>query len=151
MMSQNLNITEDQKKQLQSWVNQKISLSDIQKNIQNQWEFSITYMDLRFLIDDLSVEIPVEQDPIPKTPTDDPNDTLTPPQEGVRVEVDKVMRPGTLVSGSVTFTDGEHAQWHLDTMGRIGLVPTKEGYQPLPQDIQDFQIQLKTELQKAGF
>lgn len=69
----------------------------------------------------------------------------------VRIEVDRLMRPGTVVSGSVTFSDGVTATWALDQMGRLGLDAGRKGYRPSPNDIRDFQLALQRELQKNGF
>ena len=69
----------------------------------------------------------------------------------VRVEVDRLMRPGTVVSGSVTFSDGVTATWALDQMGRLGLDAGRKGYRPNTNDIRDFQLALQRELQKTGY
>ncbi|PWU06940.1 MAG: hypothetical protein C5B43_01045, partial [Verrucomicrobia bacterium] len=62
-----------------------------------------------------------------------------------------IMRPGTLVSGNVTFSDGMSGTWQLDQQGRIGLIPSTEGYRPSQDDIQEFQIKLQDALHKAGY
>ena len=49
---------------------------------------------------------------------------------GVSVGVDEIAIPGTLVSGKVTFSDGNTAAWHLDQTGRLGLAPKQPGYRP---------------------
>ncbi len=75
-----------------------------------------------------------------------------PPVAGqVSVSVDKLARPGALVSGKVTFTDGNQAAWHLDQTGRLGLVPQQAGYRPPDADVEDFRAALETELAKLGF
>jgi hypothetical protein len=55
-----------------------------------------------------------------------------------------------LVSGQVTFSDGNTAEWYLDQTGRLGLVPKTEGYRPSPPDIQKFQVALEREVTRAG-
>ena len=67
------------------------------------------------------------------------------------LEVDRIMRPGTVVSGSVTFSDGVSGKWALDQMGRLMLDTPQKGYQPSPADIQTFQRELQTQLQRQGF
>jgi hypothetical protein len=106
------------------------------------------------LIDELKL-VPKDAEPPPQ-----PKDIATQPQKaekeipaipgGVSVKVDTVMRPGALVSGKVTFSDGNSAEWYLDQMGRLGLVPGQQGYRPSPADVQAFQEQLQQELQKLG-
>jgi hypothetical protein len=69
----------------------------------------------------------------------------------VKVEVDRLMKPGALVSGSVTFSDGVKAQWSLDQAGRLGLAGVKPGYRPSQTDVQEFQLALQKELAKQGY
>jgi hypothetical protein len=68
----------------------------------------------------------------------------------VSVTVDQLMRPGSMVSGKVTFSDGQKADWYLDQQGRLGLAPAVQGYRPPQSDIAEFQVALDRELQKMG-
>ena len=61
------------------------------------------------------------------------------------------LRPGAVVSGKVTFSDGQNAEWYLDQMGRLGVVPAQQGYKPAAADVQQFQAALQSELAKMGF
>jgi hypothetical protein len=65
--------------------------------------------------------------------------------------VDQVTRPGAIVSGKVTFTDGQLADWYLDQMGRLGVVPKQQGYKPAAGDVQQFQMALESEMAKLGY
>ena len=67
------------------------------------------------------------------------------------LEIDRIMRPGTMVSGSVTFSDGVTAKWALDQQGRLMLETAQKGYQPSPSDVQTFQRELQAQLQRQGF
>ena len=69
----------------------------------------------------------------------------------VKVKVDALTRPGAMVSGNVTFSDGQSAGWYLDAMGRLGMVPPSPGYRPPQGEIQTFQMLLENELSKLGF
>jgi hypothetical protein len=69
----------------------------------------------------------------------------------VSVTLDQIARPGTMISGKVTFSDGNTAEWYLDQMGRLGVVPAVKGYKPSQQDVQTFQMELQRQLQKMGF
>jgi hypothetical protein len=64
--------------------------------------------------------------------------------------MDSLTLPGALVSGKATFSDGETAVWMLDQNGRPGLDPDTEGYRPTPEDIKEFQLQLRDLIQKSG-
>ena len=69
----------------------------------------------------------------------------------VSVALDRLYQPGAVVSGQVTFSDGEQADWALDQTGRLSLKAATEGYQPVESDIQAFQQRLSALLQKQGF
>ena len=72
-------------------------------------------------------------------------------QGGVKVELDRVVRPGAVVSGTVTFSDGTAGKWALDQYGRLMLDTGKKGYQPPADDVQEFQRELSIQLQHHGF
>ena len=76
-----------------------------------------------------------------------------PPAGGgkVSVTVDQITRPGAIVSGKVTFSDGQIADWYLDQTGRLGVVPKQQGYKPSAADVQDFQLALQQEVAKLGY
>ncbi|MBE2215841.1 MAG: hypothetical protein IAE82_18350 [Opitutaceae bacterium] len=69
----------------------------------------------------------------------------------VKVEVDRVMRPGTVVSGSVTFSDGQSGKWALDQYGRLMFEGSTPGYRPGQGDLQAFQRELSAVLQRQGY
>ena len=66
------------------------------------------------------------------------------------MSVDQITRPGAIVSGKVTFSDGQTADWYLDQTGRLGVVPKQQGYKPSAADVQNFQIALQQEVAKMG-
>lgn len=108
-------------------------------------------MDLRFLVDDLGLEIkasaPKFDDPKPTQPLG----TSPSSDGGVSVTLDKLSRPDALVSGQVTFSDGVRAQWHLDQLGRLSLDAAQAGYKPSSEDLQAFQTELRKAVEKSGF
>jgi hypothetical protein len=157
-------ITTEQKAQVAKWVADGASLSEVQKRLNQEFNISLTYMDTRFLVDDLNLTVkdaPTKPSintelnkpasapggaPTPSSPLGE-----APAAGGVRVSVDKIVRPGSLVSGNVTFSDGMTADWTLDQAGRLGLIPKTKGYQPKPQDVQEFQYALQDELARLGY
>ena len=60
------------------------------------------------------------------------------------------MKPGAIVSGTVKFSDGVNSNWSVDQLGRLALNPSQEGYQPSAEDLQIFQKELQSALQKHG-
>lgn len=148
-----MKLSDDQKEQLKLWLADGLSLSEIYKQVSNAWKQPMTYMELRFLIDDLDLQFTEKVKPVNEGPSTK-KEALSEELEllhQVVVEVDKVIRPGALVSGSVIFSDGVPAAWQLDQMGRIGLIPSKEGYKPSETDIKEFQASLQEAMQKAGY
>jgi hypothetical protein len=124
----------------------------------NQWNIRMNYMEARMLIGDLQLlpkdpvvpaaEKPTEQD----TAQDEPSAEAAGNGPGaVSVTTDTIARPGAMISGRVTFSDGQTGMWHLDQFGRFNLTPPVPGYKPSEEDIQKIQPLLDRELSKAGF
>ncbi|MEO1825426.1 MAG: hypothetical protein ABGZ31_06925, partial [Roseibacillus sp.] len=67
--------------------------------------------------------------------------------DSVEVTTDEVTRPGAMVSGRVTFSDGAKAIWLIDEYGRPGLEPETPGYQPSESDLSEFEKHLRALLQ----
>jgi len=127
-----------------------ISLSDVQKTLESKHEVKITYMELRMIVADLKVNwTKLDGEPEPEedegevaeldAELDDVNETV--------VNVSKIVRPGSMMSGDVTFKSGVKAEWYLDQMGRLGLNPADESQKPTEEDIMEFQQKLQEELQ----
>lgn len=154
-----MQLTDEQKQLARTWVEAGMKLSDFQKRLETEFGIRMTYMEVRFLVDDLKV-MPKDAEPVKKpepAPAAAPEAAAVPAgaaegqfSAGVQVTVDTVTRPGALASGSVTFSDGQKAQWYLDQMGRFGMAAATKGYRPSQEDLQDFQMALDRELQKLG-
>jgi hypothetical protein len=153
-------LTDEQQQQVRAWIAEGLKLSDVQQRLAEQFDIRLTYMEARFLIDDLKLT-PAETAPpaapaatasvAASSPLVAPDAPAAAPAGGVAVKVDEIARPGAIVSGSVTFSDGGKAQWHLDQYGRLGMVPATEGYRPPQEDVPEFQAALDRELQRLGF
>jgi hypothetical protein len=63
-----MTLTPEQKQTVASWVAAGDNLSAIQKKLSEQFKISMTYMDVRFLVDDLDLAL---KDPAPKVDTND--------------------------------------------------------------------------------
>ena len=158
-----MNLDEAQKQRVTEWIKEGLKLSEIQSKLASEFRIHLTYMEVRFLVDDLKLTpkdqqaVPPEKKVLP-TKGKEPDASLAAqapgvggaPSDGVSVTLDNVTRPGAVVSGSVTFSDGNVAQWYLDQFGRLGLAPQQQGYKPSAADLEAFQIELQNELQKAG-
>ena len=152
-----MSLTPEQKQTVASWVAAGDNLSLVQKKLTEHFKISMTYRDVRFLVDDLNLEL---IDPAPKADASDvskahvgavpapraapgPQGDQPQPQGGpgpgqgagdedeipgtedypaadeaalpeaapegastLTLELDRIMRPGAMVSGNVTFSDG---------------------------------------------
>lgn len=196
-----MSLTPEQNQAVAAWVAAGDNLSVVQKKLAEEFKISMTYRDVRFLVDDLGLELknaapkadvsdvtkaqaPAAAVPPPRAPApekkgfvdklkekvglggDEPDDLPPeeeyPADEGVpadapsgasslKLEVDRIMRPGTVVSGTVTFSDGVSGKWALDQYGRLMLETGQKGYQPSAADVQVFQRELQIQLQRQGF
>jgi hypothetical protein len=168
-----MTLTDAQKQQVAAWIEQGLKLSEIQNKLVAEFGAKFTYMEVRFLMDDLKLK-PKDPEP-PKAPPVPPAAAAIPasPAAGtgaggtlddfapeppapagggnVKLTIDQVMRPGALVSGKVTFSDGQTAEWYLDQTGRLGLTAKNPGYRPPEADLMIFQTQLQAALAGAGF
>ena len=68
----------------------------------------------------------------------------------VILSVDQLTQPGAVVSGKVTFSDGNTVAWQIDQTGQLGLIAPQPGYRPPASDVQPFQMALEAELIKLG-
>lgn len=141
-------LTSEQKEALVRWAAEGATMSDLQSRLKDEFDLTVTYMDTRFIALDLKLELHEE----PKAPEKKPEALPVPklPTGSVSVSIDSLTHPGALISGQVTFSDGETGVWMLDQTGRPGLDPDTAGYQPTAADIQEFQTQLRALVQKSG-
>ncbi|MCX6866859.1 MAG: hypothetical protein NTV46_11715 [Verrucomicrobia bacterium] len=103
-------------------------------------------MDTRFVVLDLGIQLIEEVKEEAKIGI-----KVTPiPTGKVTATMDTLTLPGAMVSGKVTFSDGETAIWLLDQSGRPGLDPDTPGYRPTQEDILEFQQQLRVLIEKGG-
>jgi hypothetical protein len=200
-----MTLTPEQTQAIAAWVAAGDNISAVQKKLSEQFQLSMTYRDVRFLVDDLNLELkdaapqvdtrdvtkaqverpapggaperpaagekkgffdkakeklglgkdePDEAEELEAVPEDEEFEDL--PPEGpstVSVSVDKVsLIPGSLASGTVTFSDGVTGKWVVDQYGRPGFTQVSQpGYRPSPADAQAFMQELSRALQKRGF
>jgi hypothetical protein len=162
-----MQLDEAQRQRITAWVLQGAKLSDIQTRLAEEFSVKLTYMEVRFLVDDLKLTLKDPEPPKPAAPLNPPPDPKAKPESGakppgdeaspppaagkVSVTVDQIARPGAIVSGKVIFSDGQPADWYLDQTGRLGVVTKQQGYKPSAADVQQFQAALQTELARMGF
>ena len=166
-----MQLSPEQLNQVRDWVREGKTLAQVQDLIRGELAVSMTYMEVRFLIDDLELDLVVPEKKGEKeghiSSESGKSDVLDLPESGavtsrsmgpeedlpgggVTVELSLLTKPGALIHGSVTFSDGETSEWQLDQLGRLGLTPSRKGYQPSQEDVQEFQTQLSAMLQQQG-
>ena len=142
-------LSDEQKSALHAWAAEGASIADLQKRLKDEFNLSITYMDARFLVLDLGIEL--KDSPKEEAKPEDAAPAKPVPTGVVTVTMDSLALPGALVSGKVTFSDGETAIWMLDQYGRPGLDADTPGYRPSQEDIVEFQKQLSELVRKSGY
>lgn len=198
-----MTLSAEQRAAVSQWIAAGDSLAAVQRKLTDELKVSMTYMEVRFLVDDLGLElktpapkfsappaaapapaapaaepapkkglfgklkdavtgksedaVPVEE---PELPADEPYDEDLPgelppldpnaPASTLTVEVDRLTRPGTLASGTVTFSDATTSKWAMDQYGRL-MLDAPKGYKPSQADVQAFQLELSAQLQRMGY
>ncbi len=161
-----MKLDDNQRQAVTQWIAEGAKLSEIQNRLAAEFSLKLTYMEARFLVDDLKltpkdpeppkvVEPPAAAKPLTTMPVPADEaiaaDEILPHASKVSVTVDQITRPGSIISGKVSFSDGQTADWYLDQTGRLGLVPKQQGYKPSAADVQDFQLALQREVAKLGY
>ena len=136
---------------------------------------NLTYMDTRFLVLDLEITLQSEEEEVEEVPEEEaapveaaaplpedaplpsspapvaPQGTPVPHAEvtsGVELHVDQVAIPDSMISGSVTFSDGEKASWYIDVEGRLGMDTESDTYTPSEAELSSFQSALRQQLEQ---
>src|SRR2546423_14098977 len=160
-----MNLDDAQRQKVTEWIAEGLKLSEIQNRIATELGVRLTYMDVRLLVDDLKLTpkdadrpktaLPLSTPPTPAVPAKPAPISEEGEQPAARpnvsVKVDQIARPGAVVSGKVSFSDGNTADWYFDQTGRLGLIPQSPGYRPSAPDLQEFQAVLDGELNRMGF
>lgn len=161
-MSTAKSLTDDQIATIRNWADQGDELSDIQKKLADEMEVRITYLETRFLLEDLKIELkPIEEpksepeEGIAEKAIPEPEESLTEEpspadEEEVSVTIDQVLRPGALISGQAMFAGGKSMAWWLDQMGQLGVDPSDPDFRPSEAQLRTFQIKLQQTIQQSG-
>lgn len=157
-MFQSKDLSDEQIETLRQWATEGDQLADLQRKMKEEFSLNVTYMDMRFVVLDLGLEIQSPEEP--EEPEEEKKEEVeaeiaeepTPSAGlgGVSVTLDQITSPGAMVSGRVTFSDGENGRWMIDQMGRPSLDPDTAGYQPTQEDLVAFQNELRQALEGGG-
>ena len=171
-MSVAKSLNESQVEQIRNWADDGIGLSEIQRRLADEMEVRVTYMEVRFLLDDLGIELKAEAPPeeekeeeadevVEESEVPEAEAEALPPEgedpmapagdDDVTVTISELQRPGAIVSGKVTFSNGKSADWWMDQMGRLGMNADDPEYRPTEADMMAFQRELQRVAQQRGF
>lgn len=148
-----MNLGDEEKKLVAGWLAGGASLAEVQRRMKEECGVSATYMDVRFLVDDLKLEVieqPKQSEVVERLEAAKQEGEQATPTGRVSVTMDALTKPQAMASGKVTFSDGETAEWMLDQTGRLGLNPAKPGYRPSQADVLTFQEELQRVVQGLG-
>lgn len=168
-MSTAKSLSEDQISTIRSWADSGDGLSDIQRRLAEDLDIRVTYLETRFLLEDLGIELLPEPEPESEAPEEGAGEPTAPEEPGeadaelvdeegkpvgepadVSVTVDQVQRPGAIVSGKATFSGGKTASWWLDQMGRLGMDADDPSFKPSEQELMAFQRELQNAVRGSG-
>ncbi len=158
-MSNSKSLTDDQVSQIRAWAASGDGFPEIQKKLRDDLGLSVTYLETRFLLEDLGIELlPTPEPEPPKAPEEDAADIEDAGAAegeadggGVKVTVDQVLRPGAILSGKADFGGGQTASWWLDQLGRLGLEASDPEFRPSEEQAIAFQTELRKVVQKSGY
>ena len=121
-----MSLTPEQKAAVSSWVAAGDNLSAVQKKLTEQFKVSLTYRDVRFLVDDLNLEL---KDPAPKVDASDVSKTPPPPAAKAPAPATKPAGPAG-IAGRVVRT--RVSAVHVDETLRYQLGVSFETRTPVP-------------------
>ena len=139
-------------------LNEGLSLSDIQKKLQDEKKVKMTFLDLRLLASELEEidwsrqKSDVEAAKAKEKAKEDKKKEAEKNAENAGktvVEISRLKRPGAIANGTVQFASGAKAEWILDQNGQLGL-DKQTGGEPTQEDIQEFQVELQKILSEGG-
>ena len=144
-------LSSEQVEEVKGWVAGGAQMADVQRRLNEDFGFKATYMDTRFISLDLELDFQVNEgeakiEDVIEAPQVEEEPDLEREKRGgggVSASLDQVARPGSMVSGTVTFSDGMKGLWLIDEMGRPSIDPDQPGYQPSEADLVSFQEELK--------
>ncbi len=145
-----MKLTPEQEATVRGWVADKATLNDLQNRLRDEMNIRLTFMDVRFLVLDLGLELYTPPPEPEEEPEEEPLLDAGFPEDPVHVMTDEITLPGTMASGKVNFSDGVLASWYVDQSGRLGVQAPEVGYTPPKEDVASFQAQLQAILRRLG-
>lgn len=138
-------LSPEQVQSIRDWAEEGLDLNAIQKKLHEELGLKPTFMDTRFLLQDLDIHIkqpePAPQ-PDPSAAHAAPADAPAPLLGKTQVSVDEVTPPHALIAGKVLFKSGARGVWDIDRTGRINWDATLG--EPTADDLREFETELQS-------
>ncbi len=137
-------LTPEQVRAIRSWADAGLDLNAIQKKLHEELQLKLTFMDTRFLLQDLDIVI---KQPEPVKTADEaaaeavPAPAPAPLMAKTQVTVDEVTPPHAVMAGKVLFRSGAQGVWNFDRTGRLNWEPTVG--EPTDEDLREFETELQ--------
>ena len=135
-------------------LNKGHSLAHVQKILDDEYNTKITYMELRLIASEQAIDWEQHDSKTAQSDkrlnlgvTDARQNESENKLEKTSVTLDRILRPGAVMSGNVHFSSGKTAEWQVDQLGRLSLNPTGASEKPSPQELQEFQLALQEKMQ----
>ncbi len=135
-------LTPEQVATIRSWAEAGLDLNAIQKKLHEELQLKLTFMDTRFLLQDLDIVIK-QSEPVkaPEESAVDPVPAPAPQMAKTQVTVDEVTPPHSVMAGKVLFRSGAQGVWNFDRTGRLNWEPTIG--EPTDDDLREFETELQ--------
>jgi len=158
-MSKAKSLTDEQISLIRAWAEAGDGVPEIQSKLREEFDLRVTYLETRFLLEDLKIELKPAPEPEPEKADDEEalpeageaEDGDDPSGAGVKLTVDQVLRPGAILSGKADFGGGQIASWWLDQLGRLGLDAPDPDFRPSEEQAIAFQTELRKVVQRSGY
>ena len=138
-------LSPEQIQSIRTWAEEGLDLNAIQKRLHEDLNIKLTFMDTRFLLQDLDIRI---RQPEPEPEAEQPGElpgTMPPPPSQLgktQVTVDEITPPHALMAGKVLFKSGAQGAWDIDRTGRINWDATLG--EPTADDLREFETELQS-------
>ena len=124
-------LSPEQVRSIRDWAEEGLDLNAIQKRLHEDLGIKLTFMDTRFLLQDLDIQI---RQPEPEPPASLLGKT--------QVTVDEITPPHALMAGKILFRSGAQGVWDIDRTGRINWDATLG--EPTADDLREFETELQS-------
>ena len=151
-------LSPEQVRSIRDWAEEGLDLNAIQKRLHEDLGIKLTFMDTRFLLQDLDIQIrQPEPEPQAEQPAELSGAAGPPPRPAslpgapappasllgkTQVTVDEITPPHALMAGKILFRSGAQGVWDIDRTGRINWDATLG--EPTADDLREFETELQS-------